>query len=91
MFVTCKDCNLRFDDSVRSTLCPHTRFISEANRKQKDLAFSLVGKKLRFAHQVDDPNGEDVYIQSINQDGMVTLRGWSGEFTPTLFVEVKSA
>lgn len=85
----CEDCGARYDDATCTTICPHGQFISDENARQKDLAFSLVGKPLRFAHQ--GPDDPWLFIQTINQDGMVTLReGYEGEFAPHLFVVANS-
>jgi hypothetical protein len=78
---------MRYDDAECFTFCPHGRFITPEDRDRKDLAFSLIGKPLRFAHQ---PDGPERRIQSISGDGMVTIKDFSGEFAPHLFI-VKAA
>jgi hypothetical protein len=83
MLRDCQQCRKRYDDAECYTFCPHARFITAEDRGRKDLAFTLIGKPLCFAHQ---PNGEKVFVESIGHDGMVTLKGWTGEFAPHLFV-----
>jgi hypothetical protein len=85
---TCETCNAVYDDAMCTTICPHEQFISDEKAKQKDLAFSLAGKPLRFNHQ--GPDAPWLFIQTINQDGMVTLReGYDGEFAPHLFTVIE--
>lgn len=79
---TCETCGATYDDAACTTICPHARFLSVADQAQKDLALSLVGHELRWAHL---PDGPPVRIQSVGWTGMVTLHGWSGEFAPHLF------
>jgi hypothetical protein len=83
---TCYSCRVSYDDITHSTAHPHQRFISDEAAAQKDLAFSLIGKKLVFT---DRPKMEPFAIESIGAHGMVTIRGLTGEFAPSLFVEVK--
>jgi len=80
----CDTCAAPYDDAVRSTICPHERFLSEADQQQKDLALSLIGKDLRWAHDVCG-TCPPLRIQSVGWTGMVTLYGWSGEFAPHVF------
>jgi hypothetical protein len=82
---TCAVCEAVYDDAVGSTICPHRRFLSEADQQQKDLALSLLGHELRWTHL---PDGPPVRIQSVGWNGMVTLDGWTGEFAPHLFRQV---
>ncbi len=82
----CVKCDINYDDAKATTICPHERFISDEMAAQKDLAYSLLGKDLWFAHRQE---GEIFRIQSIGHDGMVELRGMVGQFAPHLFV-VKS-
>lgn len=90
MIVTCHDCQKSFDDARRSTICPHDQFLPDDLIEQKDLAISLIGKDLCFAHE---PTGPRYRIQSVSFDGMVTLAGdkMVGEFAPHLFVVAKDA
>ncbi len=82
MNTTCGDCRRTYDDAVQWTFCPHQPFITDEHCEQKDAAFSLVGKDIYFAHQ---PEGPYHRVQTINQDGMLTLRDMTGEFSPHLF------
>lgn len=88
MMTTCGSCGRSYDDATRWTYCPHERFISAELAAQKDLAFSLMGKDVRFAHE--SPESYTAHrVQSINHSGMVTLHpdsGMVGEFAPHLFV-----
>ena len=88
MTVTCKNCRISYDDAECMTLCPHQRFISEDDARQKDLAFSLIWKDLQFHHTT---HMAPLHVQSINSTGMVTLRELPGEFAPHLFKEYKEA
>jgi hypothetical protein len=81
----CQVCEAVYDDAIRSTICPHDRFLSEADQQRKDLALSLIGHELRWAHM---PDGPSVRIQSVEWNGMVTLHGWTGEFAPHCFRQV---
>ena len=91
---TCPTCTRSYDDAVATTICPHPRFITEEDRKQKDLAFSLVGKDLHMNHQ---PEGPVFRVRSINQVGMVVIYdaasgeefGGGGYFAPHLFTPRK--
>jgi len=92
MIVTCQKCRRSYDDAKCWTYCPHDQFISDRAAKQKDLAFQMSGKRLRFNR---DPDGKiGTYdICSIGHDGMITLRTLSGqllvgEFSPHLFQSV---
>jgi hypothetical protein len=82
MIKTCDDCKWTYDDAKCWTYCPHLQFVSNEMAAQKDLAFSLIGKRLRFTHM---PDG-DLRIESINAEGMVSIKGMSGYFAPHLFV-----
>lgn len=86
MLVKCVTCGEAFDDAARTTICPHQLLMSDAHLRQKDLAYALMGKVVRFAHQ---PDGPDHRIVSCNYIGMVTLRDIVGEFAPSLFNPVK--
>lgn len=87
MKVDCKHCDLRYDDAERNTICPHDMIMDPEDLKQKDLALSLLGKDICFAHQPDGPVHR---IQSINFIGMVELHDMVGDFGPHLFVLAKS-
>jgi hypothetical protein len=89
MNTECPQCRLRYDDAERSTVCPHDRFLTPEIQKQKDLALSLVGKDLHWAHAAAG-TGEVLRVQSVGWNGMVTLYGWSGEFAPWLFRVVEA-
>jgi hypothetical protein len=82
--VTCPSCGKQYDDAERFTFCPHDLIMPASELAQKDLALSLMGKPLAFAHR---PEGVGpLKIQSVSYCGMVTLEGWPGEFAPHLFV-----
>lgn len=86
MIRTCEHCLRTYDDAERSTLCAHPLIMSRSNLKQKDLALTLLGKEVCFAHQPDGPRHR---IQSVGWSGMVTLSDMPGEFAPHLFVIAK--
>lgn len=50
------------------------------------LADSLVGARVKFAHQVKEPQSH--LVTCATKDGMVELEGWTGEFGPEGFVVV---
>lgn len=75
---TCPHCDVCYDDVVRWALCPHDQFISHEDAARKDLAYSLLGKKLLF-------DGVPTAVDTISRDGMVYVTGFSGEFAPHLF------
>jgi hypothetical protein len=89
----CETCGFDYDDARCTTICPHQQFISDENAKQKDLAFSLVGKPLRWLVELPGYAYVPIFIQSIRHDGMVTLRGdeFPGEFAPHLFTVIEVA
>jgi hypothetical protein len=58
-------------------------------RAQRQLAFTLLGKHVRFAHMPADVAGSLVLF--VTDTGMVVLEGWTGEFAPSLFVVVPRA
>ncbi len=82
MQVTCETCHARYDDAVCWTYCPHDRFISDEVAARKDLAYSLLGKKLLF-------DGIPTYVEAISGNGMVDVKGFRGEFAPHLFTVVE--
>lgn len=88
MFMICGDCKKCYDDARRSTECPHGQFLSDDKIERKDLAMSIIGKDVCFAHM---PDGPRYRVQSVGWDGMVTLAGdeMVGEFAPHLFVVAK--
>ena len=51
MITTCPDCKASYDDARLSTICPHDPFLTVQQAEQKDLSCSLIGKRVRFAHQ----------------------------------------
>lgn len=53
---------------------------------RKHAAAALVGKKVVFAHR--PPGYLPALVLSANEDGMLQLEGWSGDFAPHLFVEM---
>lgn len=83
MLRECEECHARYDDARRWTICPHDSFISDESAKRKDIAFSLIGKDIFWIHL---PDGNPERVQSIDANGMVTLKGWAGAFSPTLFL-----
>jgi len=85
MITTCPDCKASYDDARLSTICPHDPFLTVQQAEQKDLSCSLIGKRVRFAHQSET---EVHTIMSIGWDGMVQLRDLPGQFAPHLFVAV---
>ena len=89
MRVTCDKCRVMYDDAKAFTFCPHERFMSDQTAAQKDLGVSLVGKPLKWANEINEPTAAVLYIESVGFDGMVTLRGWTGEFAPTCFKVVR--
>jgi hypothetical protein len=86
----CSKCGFQYDDAERSTICPHDRFLTPEMQAQKDLALSLFGKELQWAH-AGSGTREVLRVQSVGWDGMVTLYGWSGEFAPHLFRVIEAA
>ena len=86
MNVQCDKCHKRYDDAKKWTICPHEQFLSDTQFARKDLAISLIGKDLYFAHRQE---GEMFHISTVTWEGMVTLDNLPGEFTPGLFVVAK--
>lgn len=82
MMTECSNCKKIYDDAVCYTFCPHDRFMSDRDLKQKDDALALIGKKLCFAHQLEGPTHR---VRSIGWNGMITLDDIEGEFAPHLF------
>lgn len=83
MLVICADCKRPYDDAVRWTFCPHERFLTQLQAEQKDLAITLLGKRVRFLHE---PQGESYRVTRVGMDGLVSLEGLIGYFSPRLFV-----
>jgi hypothetical protein len=83
---TCEMCHRTYDDAACWTFCPHEEVLTPSLRAQKDLAISLFGHHLRWAHDTD-LTGDVVHVESMNYSGMVTLRErqYAGEFAPHLF------
>jgi hypothetical protein len=82
---TCEDCGCHYDDGVMLTRCPHQRFLTNEQAAQKDLAISLLGKRLNWR---GIPGPEPFTINAISQTGMVEVSGFTGLFAPNLFVVV---
>jgi len=89
MTVTCRQCGKSYDDTRHWTLCPHNEFITVEDAKQKDLAFKLLGKRVRFLGAAPDAPLAEGLVTSINGVGMVTLDVLPGEFAPHLFEVVE--
>jgi hypothetical protein len=53
---------------------------------QRELAESLVGKHVRFAHLPDTSQAPPIYVRGATANGMVLLEGFAGYFAPHLFV-----
>lgn len=85
MIVKCRECGLRYDDAERITYCPHKFLKTPEEFAQHDLAMSLMGKPLRWAHDLSGL-GEPLYIESVDYQGMVSIKGWTGMFAPHVFV-----
>lgn len=82
----CIKCSTEYDDARCTTICPHEAFLTVGEATQKDLAISLLGRRVYFAHR---PAGvAAVRVSAVRWDGMVELEGWSGEFAPHCFVLV---
>ena len=92
MQVTCGDCGARYDDAVCWTICPHEQFISDEVAAQKDLAYSLLGKSVIFAHEVSDAARNNPFrviaMRSSVTSTMVELEGMVGQFAPHLFTVI---
>ncbi len=86
MTVRCETCKFQYDDAVCDTGCPHERFLSVNDARQKDLGISLLGKTVAFHHMPESP----MRISSVGWNGMVTVDGMAGEFAPSLFRVVES-
>jgi hypothetical protein len=83
MNVKCNSCGKDYDDAECWTICPHHLFMARADLDRKKLALSLLGKWLVFNHR---PAGvPPAQITSIGWNGMISLAGMSGEFSPDLF------
>jgi hypothetical protein len=80
----CEDCKVRYDDARQVTYCPHAEFLTPGQAARKDAAMKLLGKKVVFWHR---PAGVGpAIVDSIDFEGMVSIKGWSGMFHPELFV-----
>ena len=88
MIKTCISRHRIFDDAEQYTYCPHKRFLSAEEQKQKDAAIALLGEEICFAHQ---PDGPFFMVRSVGHRGMVEIDGMAGEFAPHLFVIHKKA
>lgn len=80
----CPECYKIYDDALCLTYCPHERFISDDAARRKDLAFSLVGKRITLKGYFDESR-----IQSIDGDGYVNLIGVLGSFDPYTLEVIK--
>lgn len=58
--------------------------VDERQARRSD-AGRLVDRDLRWAHL---PDGPTVRVEQVSASGMVTIRGYVGEFAPHLFVVV---
>lgn len=59
--------------------------VDERQVRRSD-AGRLVGRDLKWAHL---PDGPTVRVERVSASGMVTIRGYVGEFAPHLFVVVE--
>jgi hypothetical protein len=87
MKVICRTCHRSFDGAERSMVCPHDRRLSVEQQDQHLLARHLLGKRVRFAHHVDDRQGAEVL--SVTAEGLIAITGYTGHFAPHLFVVVE--
>jgi hypothetical protein len=85
MTTICNECQDTYDDARRSTICPHEKLMPDEDMDRKIAAIKLIGKRLRWANE---PDGA-LQVESVSYNGMVTIRGWAGEFAPHLFVIVE--
>lgn len=85
MIRQCDECPASYDDARCSTICPHGAFLTVQQAEQKDLACSLIGKRVRFNHQSET---ETHAIRAVLWDGMVELDDLPGQFAPHLFAAV---
>lgn len=90
MTKTCLACGVTYDDAVASTICPHQRFLSDKEGVRKDRALAMLGKNVRWAHDVNRNLGL-IRVTSVNAIGMVTITDNPGFFSPDLFVVVGEA
>ncbi|HWF06207.1 MAG TPA: hypothetical protein VHA06_21140 [Candidatus Angelobacter sp.] len=61
--------------------------MSDEDLLQQLLGIELLGKQVKFAHEVQSDTSYKV--QSVDWKGMVTLEGCAGEFAPHIFVAAK--
>lgn len=83
MQTTCEACGRTYDDSRWWTYCPHAQFLSNAAAIRKDDATRLLGGPVFW--NTDTEQATPLQIVSVAFDGMVTIRGYSGLFAPSLF------
>jgi hypothetical protein len=57
--------------------------MSDDDLDRKVAGMALIGKTVRFLHQVK--TGPDLSVASVRWNGMVTVQGFVGEFGPHLF------
>ena len=86
MIVTCKTCLIVHDDAQQYTYCPHDKFLSDDQARQKDLGLALIGKEVWFAHL---QKGDKHCVTSVNFEGMVSISDMTGWFAPHIFVLAK--
>jgi hypothetical protein len=87
MKVICRTCHRSFDSTERSMVCPHDRRLSVEQQDQHLLARQLLGKRVRFAHHIDDRRGSAVL--AVSPVGLIAIEGYTGDFAPHLFVVVE--
>jgi|HubBroStandDraft_2_1064218.scaffolds.fasta_scaffold410301_1 hypothetical protein len=83
MFVTCSNCEEKFDDALRLTYCPHRLIMPKVDMDRKIAALRLLGREVRFADELDGPYHR---VDGVGWKGMVNIAGFTGEFAPHLFV-----
>lgn len=60
-----------------------------ATDERIELAWSLVGKKVRFRH--DPPDVGPRLVTEATSDGMIEIEGFGGQFAPHLFSVVEDS
>lgn len=83
----CENCNHKYDDAYRWTICPHNLLMPIEDLRRKDLAIKLIGRKVRFHHEKNDVFHR---VTAVNYIGMISIEGFVGEFDPSLFKIVDS-
>lgn len=84
MIRICATCRATFDDAECNTQCPHHRFLSSRLQVQKDLALTLLGKRVQWrdASRPLSPDYTVMTVTSVEYDGMVTVSERTGLFSP---------